>query len=250
MTIEAGMGFGSGTADKYYDRLDVRSFGESTPLYRGMVGRLVGTGATAEPHSPFHLPEPPTIVLGGFHSPDSLHEADGFITEIAHGHPYSLVAVDRNSAPIQRLTDVAPHVRALQGNLQTLDIGGKPVDMVLLDFTLNFMSPEEMNAFFAHMKTLLSQNGLVIAAVDTATTIRGMFTGHVQRKCFDGVPRHEYTERVLVENARKAGLKCVMLVEWRVSRSLCISGLAFSRLDSSFKEDSDTRIFPELNPIS
>ena len=53
MTIEAGMGFGSGTADKYYDRLDVRSFGESTPLYRGMVGRLVGTGATAEPHSPF-----------------------------------------------------------------------------------------------------------------------------------------------------------------------------------------------------
>ncbi len=241
--------FGIQTGDRYYDRLDVRSFGESTPMYRGMVRRLIGPASAHIVASPFTSTEPATVVIGGFHSPDSVHEADGFVAEVAECHPYSLIAVDRNSAPIQRLTDLEAHVTPLQGNLQTLDIGGKHIDLMFLDFTLNFMSPEELSAFFTHVKNLLAKDGLVIAAVDTVRSLRGLFTGHVVKKCFDGMPRHEYTEGSLVEHAKKAGLKCVMVVEWRVSRSLCISGLAFSRMDSGFPEDSDARIFPELNPI-
>lgn len=238
------------TWDRYYDRMDVRTFGDAVPLYRGMVQRLADVGM---PHSgadhPFLRTDNGVFVLGGFYSPDSLHEADQLVVEIAAGVPYSLIAVDKNSQPFTQLVDVAGHITPVQGNLETLDLGGLGADAIFLDFTFNFMSPDQLKAFFSNVGSVLAQDGVVIAGIDLSTSLKGLLRGHSKVSCFDGVDRFEYTERALIEAARAGGLKCVMAVEWKAHRGRVVSGFAFAKDESRFPEDSVMRIFPELSTM-
>src|SRR3989344_128422 len=109
---------------------------------------------------------PSTFVLGGFHS---FKTATAFKNFCASIHPNSEdkhVFLDMNEAPLA-LLDPQTYPYRVQAKLEE-DLSSviPGIDLLALDFTLNFMDQRQIRRFSSHIGSSLNRNGLILASIE------------------------------------------------------------------------------------
>ncbi len=107
--------------------------------------------------------DPKTILLGGFASDFSLDDFEIFSK--SYFPKAKTFALDINKHPLKKAILSAPNSLLLQADLNELPFKEGSIDLMLLDFTLNCMPPENIAGLFSSASRVISPNGIVVASV-------------------------------------------------------------------------------------
>lgn len=120
--------------------------------------------------------QPQSVLLGGFASGASILAFENFTRNLLP--QAQAFALDINTTPIQQARVYSPKVHLLRGDLTTPPFKAGSIDLVILDFTLNCMTPKQTNEFFAQAPDILSPDGAILAALNN--TSRASFPTKLQ----------------------------------------------------------------------
>lgn len=140
---------------EYYEYGSIISFGEHSSVYKEALNSLAEIDTNLlDPNTPKN------IVLGGFHGKKAASEFKELCLEL---FPKSRqVYMDMNRRPFAPLySEDFPN--KIQARLQELPFKPQSVDLMFLDFTLSFMTPEVIKNFFNEAQNALTPSGLVLA---------------------------------------------------------------------------------------
>lgn len=146
---------------EYYKRERGSSFAGKKEVYERAVDYLKRQAPEAFPAG-----SPQNFVLGGFR-PDSANQAT--FTQICrtiNPNPNSkYILLDLNRQPlVDRRSRAYPY--KVQAALENLPFAPDSIDLIFLDFTLNFMTKKQMASFAKDAGQSLKPNGLIIAIHD------------------------------------------------------------------------------------
>ncbi|MBN1168574.1 hypothetical protein JXA63_01650 [Candidatus Woesebacteria bacterium] len=157
----------------YYER-PVRSFSESTFAYRPVINRL-------RLNNPDFLREdqPQTFVLGGFHGWCTKAEDFREFCSSIHGHTDDRhIVLDKHTTPFRQDPTV---INGVQANLEYLPFASREIDLLLMDFTIDFMDDEAISKFSESADKVLSEKGLIMLHSLTRSVIPRLLMEHWQR---------------------------------------------------------------------
>ena len=149
--------------DKYYEfyRTNYRSstIADQVPAYKKALDQL-------------QITDPKTVVLGGFASRRSLEHFENLVRELFPNA--RTFALDINSQPLVAVTSPQVYERPpshssplLQANLCSLPFVRGSVDLLILDYTFNCMTQQQVKGFLNSETTSnsLAPNGTVLATL-------------------------------------------------------------------------------------
>lgn len=183
---------------------------------------------------------PSTFVLGGFHSPQTAAAFKMFCHSIHPNPDDKHIFLDMNKAPLSLLNpNIYPY--RVQARLEE-DLSSviPSIDLLALDFTLNFMNKRQISGFASNIESLLSRNGLILATIEPPI----LFSFLVEkRRCFQNrVPFHLYSIKNL-QRLMKPHLKVALSADYCLRPMSLFSLVALVRRDSDLEEDLQPPFF-------
>lgn len=143
---------------KYYREIAPVLPGEHSYVYRrAMAGLRLMDHHILDPNKQLNF------VLGGFHNTWTVSD---FISLGNKLHPgiHNNICLDMNDEPLKLLDEQSGVVR-VQGKLDQPPFSKDSIDLLLLDFTLNFMQDRQIRSFATSFNDALSDAGLVLATI-------------------------------------------------------------------------------------
>lgn len=159
----------------YYERTSVRPLDGNIPYYAWLL-RLWAERV--------NITSPVTMAIGGIHprynSIETLYRLVGLGLR---GIPVNLILIDQNASPL-RLADNHPEIRTIQAPLQRLPPLSTPIDVLILDYTTEFMADRDICEMARTLPQHLSPHGLVLAALgDSLVPLRAIEQLVLTLKC-------------------------------------------------------------------
>lgn len=111
-------------------------------------------------------PDKLNILIGGASSICTIFDFKSFFDGIRLGKKDNLTVLDQNCYPLKAIKRNLPGFAEVQGRLEKLPFGAETVDLIVLDYTLHFMTEESIENFLKEAKRVLSRDGLVVCLVD------------------------------------------------------------------------------------
>lgn len=124
-----------------------------------------------------------TCVLGGFHNAWAVADFKKFVDEV-HSGEHTPIVLDINLEPLKSI-DQRSQPQRLQASLEALPFQPNSVDLLILDFTLNFMNEAQVQRFAQSANEVLTPTGVVLAPflgpkhADFLTRLRRKLNTHV-----------------------------------------------------------------------
>jgi hypothetical protein len=139
---------------------------DNLPFYKKAIDRL-RVSPKFLPHSQIQ-----TFALAGFYPDPSADTPKNFVNFCQSIHPHSsdrYLVFDMNSEPFlryprQNMVNL-PNTVFTQARFEALPVPKHSVDIILADYTINFMSPQQVGQLSRSLKNALSPNGLLLAMV-------------------------------------------------------------------------------------
>lgn len=210
--------------EEYYKEVRPVSFGESRQAYLAVVDRL----RFLNPN--FLNPQNPAkFVLGGFHPAlGTPYEFEQFCRQIHQNQEDKIIYLDMNLHPLEQLNN---EIR-LQARLEQLPFSPGSIDMIILDFTCEFMSDSQIQDFAKRAKECLTENGVVIVSIGEPLLKENIeeFLWRFKNKVRTYI--HSFEK---LTNLIETHLRLIARVEYEVRRDLC-SVLVFTRQESNFPQ--------------
>ena len=148
--------------ERYYSigRSELFSLKDQMYAYQDVISIL----HTEQPQT-VDVKKPLTFLLGGFHPVGTT--PDDFLDFCYEFHPNEKdrhILLDMNTLPLGHLSpDKFPN--RVQGRLESLPFQNS-IDVIILDFTLDFMADNQVKNFANSASSALTENGIVIATTE------------------------------------------------------------------------------------
>lgn len=147
-----------GWEEYYKDHVATLSFRDHEEGYRRAIHYLLRHGSITEDKSNF--------VLGGFFPQEMTFGAFVNFCRDTFGEPsHDLIAMDMNRIPLEYGREhQTPGVRLVQGDITRFPFGPATIDVIFLDCTVEFLSPEALQKLSQCLAIALKPQGLVLNA--------------------------------------------------------------------------------------
>jgi len=130
------------------------------------------------------------ILVGGIASGFSAEEFIQLWQGLRKGSKDQLLFLDQDFRPLREMQRLAGNFERVVGKLEELPFRKASIDVILLDFTLDFLSDPKLKCFLSGTKTVLKPDGIVIALIKDPVW-PGL--GNLKERIVFGVPSHMRT---------------------------------------------------------
>lgn len=146
---------------EYHSDGFVRPFSDQTAEYKQAIATFAGQNGNLLSQN-----QPKRFLLGGFHHLNSTIK--DFLNFCGSIHPHQenrYLFLDMCREPLLGLKKCQPYSLSTQASLAALPFRDSSLDLLFLDFTLDFMTDRQVSDFAISATSVLSPDGLVIAAL-------------------------------------------------------------------------------------
>lgn len=144
---------------EYYQQEHVQSFSGEIPSYVYAFNTVLCDNGVIWPKRPV------TCIRAGFFPTVDVTQSFLRFCSIIHPHPKNrILFTDMNQTPFSSLS---PNSLGFQARLETLPLQRDSIDLMVLDYTADFMDNQSAMSFAGEASRLLTPMGLVMVSYDT-----------------------------------------------------------------------------------